>query len=128
MNRAADAEMQQPDGFPERLRGPRRSRRFSQSQPGAVARLHHTHISPDDGGFFRPASDSLQRLAEVLAVSVDCRIERASEQAALARLEDRALLDQFQEVERLSDDDTAVAKTVRHAFLAKHHPQQIAAR
>ena len=51
-----------------------------------------------------------------------------TDQAAKARFEDRELLEQFQEVERLADDDKALVKSFLDAFLFKRKIQSMSAR
>ena len=69
--------------------------------------FRYTHI----GRYARPAADTLERLADTLGVSCDYLLEGTAEEAATARFEDRELLRQFQEVEKLPDDDKDVAGT-----------------
>ena len=57
-------------------------------------------------------------------------IQGAIEEAAKARLEDRELLQQFQEIEKLSeeDEDKVVVKKLRDVFLTKKKIQDLATR
>lgn len=55
-------------------------------------------------------------------------MEDSREEAAQARLADRELLRQFQEIEQLPEDDKLTVRKVIEAFLVKHHVQQIATR
>ena len=54
-------------------------------------------------------------------------MEGHTEQAARGRFEDRGSLRQFQEVERLDDDDKVVIKKLLDAFLMKKRVQELAA-
>jgi len=51
----------------------------------------------------------------------------STEAATRARFEDRELLRQFQEVERLPDEDKTVVKKLLDAFLTKKQIQRLAA-
>jgi len=53
-------------------------------------------------------------------------LEGAADEAAKARFEDHELLQQFHEVEQLSDDDKHVIKRLLDAFLTKKHLQALA--
>jgi transcriptional regulator with XRE-family HTH domain len=114
-----------PDGFSERLRTLRKQKNLSQTELGQLAGLHYTHIGRFERGTSRPGSDTLRRLADALGVSGDYLLEGATEEAAKARFEDRELLKQFQEVERLPAEDKHVVKTLLDAFLTKKQLQTL---
>jgi transcriptional regulator with XRE-family HTH domain len=114
-----------PDGFSERLRMLRKRKNLSQTELGQLAGLHYTHIGRFERGTSRPGSDTLRRLAGALGVSGDYLLEGATEEAAKARFEDRELLKQFQEVERLPAEDKHVVKTLLDAFLTKKQLQTL---
>ena len=114
------------EGFAKRLRELRKQKDLSQSELGKLASLHYTHIGRYERGASRPSGDTLKRLADVLGVTSDYLLEGAADEAAKARFEDHELLQQFQEVERLSDDDKHVIKRLLDAFLAKKHLQALA--
>jgi transcriptional regulator with XRE-family HTH domain len=116
------------DGFAQRLRELRKQHGFSQAVLGERVGVHYTHIGRYERGRSRPAADTLKRLADVLGVSGDYLLEGAVEEAARARFEDRELLRQFQEVEKLPDDDKVVIKRFLDAFLTKKRLQELAAR
>lgn len=114
-----------PDGFPERLRALRKQKSLSQTELGQVAGLHYTHVGRFERGTSRPGGDTLKRLADALGVTSDYLLEGAAEEAAKARLEDRELLKQFQEVDRLPAEDKHVVKTLLDAFLTKRQVQTL---
>jgi transcriptional regulator with XRE-family HTH domain len=114
------------DGFAERLRTLRKQKNLSQTELGQLAGLHYTHIGRFERGASRPSGDTLKRLADALGVSSDYLLEGASDEAAKARFEDRELLRQFQEVERLPEEDKLVIKKLLDAFLTKKQLQALA--
>ncbi len=87
--------------------------------------LHYTHIGRVERGASRPSGDTLKRLADALEVTSDYLLEGAPDDAARAKFADRELLRQFQEVERLPDEDKHVVKTLLDAFLTKRHLQAL---
>jgi transcriptional regulator with XRE-family HTH domain len=115
------------DGFAERLRALRKQRNLSQSELAQLVGVHHNHIGRYERSESRPGATTLKRLADALGVSTDYLMEGHAEQAARARFEDRELLHQFQEVERLDDDDKVVVKKLLDAFLTKKRIQELAA-
>ena len=76
----------------------------------------------------KPSADTLKRMADALDVSSDYLFEGTTEDAARARIEDRELLQQFQQVEKLADDNKVVIKKLIEAFLTKKKVQELAAR
>jgi transcriptional regulator with XRE-family HTH domain len=128
--RNGDAGTRAPvaDGFSERLRELRKHKNLSQTELGKLVGVHYTHIGRYERGISRPAADTLKRLADALGVSADYLIEGAVEEAAKARFEDRELLRQFQEIEKLPEEDKLVVKKLLDAFLTKKQLQELAAR
>jgi transcriptional regulator with XRE-family HTH domain len=123
-----NAKANADSGFSERLRALRRQRNLSQTELGALADIHYTHISRYERGLSRPTAATLKRIAEALGVSGDFLMEGATDEAARARFEDRELLQQFQEVQKLPDDQKVLVKQFLDAFLFKHRVQDMAVR
>jgi transcriptional regulator with XRE-family HTH domain len=107
------------NGFAERLKTLRQQHHLSQTELGELVDLHYTHIGRYERGTSRPAADTLNRLATALGVSGDYLMQGTIEQAACARFDDRELLTQFEEVQKLEDEDKRVVKIFLDAFLAK---------
>ena len=70
----------------------------------------------------------MKRLADTLGVTSDYLLDGTTDQAAKARFEDRQLLEQFQEIERLPDHDKALVKSFLDAFLFKRKVEGMTAR
>lgn len=114
------------DGFATRLRDLRKQKNLSQTEMGLRAGLHYTHIGRFERGASRPSGDTLKRLSDALGVTSDYLLEGSTDEAAKAKFEDRELLQQFQEVERLPEEDKHVIKKLLDAFLTKKHLQALA--
>jgi transcriptional regulator with XRE-family HTH domain len=112
--------------FAHRLRELRKQKNLSQTELGSKVDIHYTHIGRYERGTSRPNSDTLKRLADVLGVTGDYLLEGTTNDVARARMEDRELLQQFQEIEKLSDDDKHVVKVLLDAFLTKKKLRQLA--
>lgn len=107
-------------GFAQRLRTLRRQRNLSQTELGEKAGVHYTHISKYERDVSMPSVETVRGLAEALGVSTDFLVEGDKDDAARARFQDRELLRQFQEVEKLSDEDKQLVKRFLDALLFKH--------
>ena len=114
------------NGFSKRLKELRKSKNLSQSELGRLVELHYTHIGRYERGISKPSTGTLKRLAESLGVTIDYLIDGETDDVARAKLEDRELLTQFREVEKLSDEDKTVVKKLLDAFLTKKKIQELA--
>lgn len=115
-------------GFPERLKLLRKQRDLSQARLAGMVSVHQNHIGRYERGESKPTADALKRLANALGVSADYLIEGTRDEAAKARFEDRELLRQFQEVEKLTDEDKHLVKSFLDAFLFRRKVEGMAAR
>lgn len=75
-----------------------------------------------------PSSETLRGLADALSVSADYLMVGHIDEAAKASFNDRELLRQFQEAEKLADDDKLVVKKLLDAFLLKKQIDNLSAR
>jgi transcriptional regulator with XRE-family HTH domain len=114
-------------GFADRLKQLRKQRDLSQAQLAEAVGVHQNHIGRYERGESKPSADAVRRLADALGVSTDYLIEGTSDEAAKARFEDRDLLRQFQEVERLPDSDKALVKSFLDAFLFRRKVEGLSA-
>lgn len=126
--KSANAQTVGDKGFAERLRELRRQRNLSQSELADIAGVHHTHVSRYERGVSKPTAATLKRIADALGVTGDFLMEGASDEAAKARFEDRELLQQFQEVQKLPDDEKVLVKRFLDAFLFKRRVHEMAVR
>ncbi len=114
------------EGFPERLRQLRTSRRLSQEDLGKMAGLHYTHIGRYERGLSRPSSANLQAIAEALGVSSDYLMSGSTEEFAKARFEDQDLLTMFRAVETFPEEDKQTVKNLIDAFIVKRRLREMA--
>jgi transcriptional regulator with XRE-family HTH domain len=107
-------------GFAQRLRDLRHGKQLTQQGLAKLAGIHYTHIGKYESEKSMPAADTLKRLAEALGTTVDFLVDGAAQDAAKVRLTSRALLQRFQDVEKLPEDQQAVVLQLMDAFLAMH--------
>jgi transcriptional regulator with XRE-family HTH domain len=97
---------------------------YSQKDLATAANLHRVQYNRYENGETTPSTDTLSKLADALGVSVDYLLEGKEEDAATANLEDRELLKMFEELEKLSKEDKAIAKEMIDSFLFKRRIRQ----
>lgn len=119
-----DNNIKQND-FSHRFRLLRKQRNLSQAQLGKIVGIHYTHIGRYERGLSKPNSETAKRLAEALGVTTDYLIDGETDVVAKAKLEDRDLLNQFREIEKLTEKDKTVVKIFLDAFIAKKKVQAI---
>ncbi len=105
--------------FASRLKQLRTQRGLSQTELAKAVGVHYNHIGRYERGQSKPTAETLTRLAEALGVSGDFLMEGRADEAAKATFEDRDLLMQFKEVERLNETDKHLVKEFLNAFLTK---------
>ena len=122
--------MPQPttNGFSQRLRELRQQRKLTQQELAKVAAIHYTHIGRYESGKSMPSADTLRRIAEALGTTADFLMDGATQDTAKARLNSRALLQRFQDVELLPDDQQMVVMQLMDAFLAMNQLRNYTAR
>lgn len=105
--------------FASRLKQLRTQRGLSQTELAKKVGVHYNHIGRYERGQSKPAAETLTRLAESLGVSGDFLMEGHTSEAAKATFEDRELLIQFKEVQKLGETDKHLVKEFINAFLTK---------
>jgi transcriptional regulator with XRE-family HTH domain len=111
--------------FPRRFRQLRRQKNLSQAELGKMVGIHYTHIGRYERGLSKPNSETVKRLSEALGVTNDYLIEGETDEVAKARLEDRELLNQFREIEKLPEKDKSVVKIFLDAFISRKKIQAL---
>jgi transcriptional regulator with XRE-family HTH domain len=112
--------------FGERLRELRKQRSLSQTELGEITGLHFTNISRYERNLSQPGAETLKRIADSLSIPSDYLMAGTVEEAAKAHFEDRELLNQFKEVDRLPDDKKQFIKRVLDALLVKEKLRDLA--
>ena len=112
--------------FGQRLRVLRKQKSLSQTELGELTDLHFTNISRYERELSQPGAAALGKLASVLGVSSDYLMAGTVEEAAKANFEDRELLNQFKEVDRLPEDKKEFVKRVLDALLVKEKIRNLA--
>jgi transcriptional regulator with XRE-family HTH domain len=112
--------------FGDRLRELRKQRSLSQTELGELVNLHFTNISRYERNLSQPGAETLKKLAECLGVSSDYLVAGTVEDGAKANFDDRELLNQFKEVDRLPDDKKQFIKRVLDALLVKEKIRDLA--
>jgi len=112
--------------FGERLRELRIQKKLSQAELGQIIGVQATHIGRYERGESKPSAKYLKLLADVLDVSADFLYDGNEEDAAVADLKDRELVELFKKVDQLSDEEKELVKKFIDLVLTKHEIQKLA--
>ena len=116
------------EGLPGRLRTLRLRKGWTQTQLAEAVGVHQSHVGRFERGASQPTADVLRRIADIMGVTADFLLHGTAEESARGRLEDRELLEQFQEVEKLPQTDKEVIKSLLDAFLVRRKVHALTSR
>ena len=113
-------------GIGERIKDLRTQKTLTQSDLAKMVGLTYIQIGRYETEKSNPSSDILQKLAQALDTTSDYLMNGASDEVISAQLTDKELLNQFKQVEKLSQEDKHLIKTFIDAFLTKRQIQKLA--
>lgn len=113
-------------GIGERIKDLRTQKKLTQSDLAKMVGLTYIQIGRYETEKSNPSSDILQKLAQALDTTSDYLMNGASDEVISAQLTDKELLNQFKQVEKLSQEDKHLIKTFIDAFLTKRQIQKLA--
>ena len=114
-------------GFPERLKRLRMEKGFSQTEIAEKLGVNSNNIGRYERGESNPNAKFLKALADCLDVSVDYLYDGIEENAAIADLKDKELLEMFAKVEKLSEKDKKLVKEFLGAFVKNREAASVLA-
>lgn len=110
----------------DRITELRKAKAWSQGELAKKIGVSYMQMSRYEIRGVQPPANVMQKLADVLGTSVDFLISGDKTEKAKASLKDTELLQQFQAVEQITDDDKTVVKKLIDAFIVKKQIQQMA--
>ena len=103
--------------FPERLKTLRLTKGLSQTELARKLKINPNNIGRYERGESNPNTKFLKAIADALDVSTDYLYDGVEEDAAVADLGDKELLDMFTRVEKLPQQDKKLVKEFLGAFV-----------
>ena len=122
----ADSKIDNNLSFGERLKHLRMQKGMSQKDFAQSVDIHPVHYNRYEKGATTPAAETLSKLADGLGVSVDYLLEGEEQDAAVADLKDRELLELFKEIEKCSPEVKDHAKYTLKAYIKAEKIQTLA--
>lgn len=112
--------------FSSRLKQLRMQKGLNQKAFAELVDVHPVQYNRYETGDNIPASELLTKIADALGVTVDYLLDGKNEEAAVAKFEDKDLLNLFSEVEKLKTEDKLYIKKVVEDLLKVKKFQQLA--
>lgn len=103
--------------FGDNLKKIRADKDISQGELAKMIDVHATHISRYERNLTSPTIDVAKKIADALEVSTDSLIYGSDEQIVNNKLNDAELLQLFNKVQQLSDEDISSVKAMLKAFV-----------
>ncbi len=111
--------------FPAKLKSARQQKGFSQGQLAQKVGSDSQRISKYERGVMVPTTAILVKLANALEVSLDYLLLDA-ENKAVSQIQDAVLLNQFIQIESLTEKDKFLVKGLLDAFIKKSKFEMLA--
>lgn len=109
----------------QRIQELRKKANLSQNDLASKIEVSYPQMSRYEIKGVQPPADVLKRLADVFGVSIDYIVNGTLLEKAENTLSDTELLQQFKEVELMSENDKNTIKELINAFITKRKIQSI---
>lgn len=103
----------------ENLKRLRKERGWSQTQLAEQIGSHLSHINRIETGKYNPSLDVVQKLANVLDVTIDYLVSETEEDFKEIRIEDKNLIERVKLIDSLDEDDKTALIRVIDSMLTK---------
>lgn len=104
----------------QRIRELRRKKNWTQKELGAKLGINWTNVTRYEKDKIKPSVKMLRKFSDAFEVPVDKLIYDEAETKQDLQIQDRELLRQFTEVEKMSEEDRNVIKKLIQAMIVKN--------
>jgi len=111
--------------FAEKLTQLRKDKSFTQQELAKKARIGIAQIRRYEKGNSSPTLEVIKNIAKTLSVSADELIFDEGEGIVASKIQDKELLEQFEQISMLTPQDKEALKTVIESMIIKSKLQQI---
>lgn len=106
--------------FGEKLKQLRKEKGWSQDKMGELAKIHGRHIGKYELGQVLPTAEAIVRIAKALEVSTDYLLCDENISEPLPNIKDKRLLKEFEEVEKMNEQDRETIISLIDAYIKKN--------
>jgi transcriptional regulator with XRE-family HTH domain len=110
--------------FGKRLTAAREAKALTKEKLGKVVDVHHSQIGRYEKGEASPSAEVLKKMANALNVSTDYLMNGSTADLAAENIQDKTLINQFNRISELSEDNKTVVSKLIDAFLFQQEMKQ----
>ena len=110
--------------FGKRLTAAREAKPLTKQKLGEVVGVHHSQIGRYEKGEASPAAEVLKKMANALNVSTDYLMNGTVADLAAENINDKTLINQFNRITELSEENKVVVSKLIDAFLFQQEMRQ----
>lgn len=99
----------------------RKEHNLTQKELASIVGVHFSHMSRYERDISLPSIEVVKKLAQMFHVSADYLLFDESQAMVRADITDPELLQQFEQVSRMSERERGAVKTFLEALILKHH-------
>jgi|ERR1019366_9345632 transcriptional regulator with XRE-family HTH domain len=112
------------NAFGKRLTTAREAKTLTKEKLGKVVGVHHSQIGRYEKGDASPSAEVLKKMANALDVSTDYLMNGSTADLAAENITDKTLINQFNRITELSEDNKTVVSKLIDAFLFQQEMRQ----
>jgi transcriptional regulator with XRE-family HTH domain len=110
--------------FGRRLKAAREAKGYTKDKLGKLVGIHHSQIGRYEKGEASPSAEVLKKLANALDASTDFLMNGTTSELAAESIQDKTLINQFNRVAELSEEDKKIVSALIDAFLFQQEMRQ----
>ena len=103
--------------FGKRLTAAREAKELTKEKLGKIVGIHHSQIGRYEKGEASPSAEVLKKMANTLNVSTDYLMNGTTNDMAAENINDKTLINQFNRIAELTEDNKTVVSKLIDAFL-----------
>ena len=111
--------------FGEKLKKLRKEYNLSQDMLGKKIGIHGRHVGKYETAQVMPNAETLVKLAKLFKVSIDYLLLDSEIENSTPKIKDRKLLQEFEMVDKMDDNDKEVIKSLIDAYIKKNQLSKI---
>lgn len=110
--------------FGNRLKEAREAKGFTKDKFGKLVKIHYSQIGRYERNEASPSADVLKKMANALDVSTDYLMNGTTADLAAENIQDKTLINQFNRITELSEENKTVVSKLIDAFLFQQEMKQ----
>lgn len=110
--------------FGQRLREAREAKGWTKDKLGKLVKIHYSQLGRYERNEASPSAEVLKKIANALDVSTDYLMNGTTADLAAENIQDKTLINQFNRISELSEENKTVVSKLIDAFLFQQEMKQ----